>query len=92
MHADSVPERQLNCRAWLGRGVLLGRAHEVATARGTLKEDPMSIVTILLIVITAILVGVLPVWPHAKTWGYGPSTAAGAILAIVTVLIVLGRP
>ena len=52
----------------------------------------MSIVTILLIVIAAILVGVLPVWPHARTWGYGPSSAAGAVLAIMALLIVLGRP
>jgi hypothetical protein len=33
----------------------------------------MSIGTILLIVLILILVGVLPTWPHARSWGYGPS-------------------
>ena len=32
----------------------------------------MSIGTILLIVLILILVGVLPTWPHARSWGYGP--------------------
>jgi hypothetical protein len=29
----------------------------------------MSIGTILLIVLVLILLGVLPVWPHARSWG-----------------------
>jgi Protein of unknown function (DUF3309) len=33
----------------------------------------MSIGTILLIVLILILLGVLPTWPHARSWGYGPS-------------------
>jgi hypothetical protein len=33
----------------------------------------MSLGTILLIVLILMLVGVLPTWPHARTWGYGPS-------------------
>ena len=33
----------------------------------------MSLGTILLIVVILMLVGVLPVWPHASSWGYGPS-------------------
>ena len=51
----------------------------------------MSIVTIILIILVVMPLGVLPVWPHARTWGYGPSAAAGAIFVIMTVLIVLGR-
>ena len=39
----------------------------------------MSIGTILLVVLILMLVGVLPVWPHASTWGYGPSGAVGVI-------------
>ena len=31
----------------------------------------MSLGTILLIVVILMLVGVLPVWPHASSWGYG---------------------
>jgi len=51
----------------------------------------MSIGTILLIVVILMLVGVLPVWPHASSWGYGPSGIAGVILLVLIVLFVMGR-
>jgi membrane-bound ClpP family serine protease len=55
------------------------------------KEHLMSIGTILLIILVLMLVGVLPVWPHASSWGYGPSGIVGAILIIIVVLLLLGR-
>jgi len=51
----------------------------------------MSVGTILLIVVILMLVGVLPVWPHASSWGYGPSGIAGVILLVLIVLFVMGR-
>ena len=51
----------------------------------------MSIGTILLIVIILMLVGVLPVWPHARSWGYGPSGIVGAIVLILVILLLMGR-
>ena len=51
----------------------------------------MSLGTILLIVLILILVGVLPTWPHARSWGYGPSGIVAVILVIVVVLFLLGR-
>ena len=51
----------------------------------------MSIGTILLIVVVLILVGVLPTWPHARSWGYGPSGILGVILIILIVLLLMGR-
>jgi hypothetical protein len=51
----------------------------------------MSLGTILLIVLILILVGVLPTWPHARSWGYGPSGIAGVVLLIVLVLFLMGR-
>ena len=51
----------------------------------------MSLGTILLIVIVLILVGVLPTWPHSKSWGYRPSGALGLILVIIVVLLLMGR-
>jgi hypothetical protein len=51
----------------------------------------MSLGTILLIVLVLMLVGVLPVWPHASRWGYGPSGVLGAVLLVVLVLLVMGR-
>ena len=47
----------------------------------------MSIGTILLIVLVLILLGVLPVWPHARSWGYGPSGIVGVIVVILIVLV-----
>jgi hypothetical protein len=51
----------------------------------------MSIGTILLIVVVLILIGVLPTWPHARNWGYGPSGILGVILVILIVLFLMGR-
>jgi hypothetical protein len=51
----------------------------------------MSLSTILLIVVILILVGVLPTWPHARSWGYGPSGVVGVILIILIVLLLTGR-
>ena len=46
----------------------------------------MSIGTILLIVLVLILFGVLPVWPRARSWSYGPSGIVGVIVAILMVI------
>ncbi|HWG35186.1 MAG TPA: DUF3309 family protein [Gemmatimonadaceae bacterium] len=51
----------------------------------------MSIGTILLIVLILILIGVLPTWPHARSWGYGPSGIAGIVVLVLIVLLVTGR-
>jgi hypothetical protein len=51
----------------------------------------MSIGTILLIVVILLLIGVLPTWPHAKSWGYGPSGAVGLVVVILLVLVLMGR-
>jgi hypothetical protein len=51
----------------------------------------MSIGTILLIVLVLMLLGVIPVWPHSRAWGYGPSGGLGLILIILLVLVLTGR-
>jgi hypothetical protein len=51
----------------------------------------MSLGTILLIVLILMLVGVLPAWPHARSWGYAPSGIVGVIVVIVLVLFLMGR-
>lgn len=51
----------------------------------------MNLGTILLIVLVLILIGVIPVWPHARSWGYAPSGIVGVILLIVLVLFLMGR-
>jgi hypothetical protein len=47
--------------------------------------------TILLIILSLILIGALPTWPHSSGWGYYPSGGVGLILIIVVVLLLLGR-
>lgn len=51
----------------------------------------MTLGTILLIVLVLLLLGVIPSWPHSRSWGYGPSGGLGVVLLIVVVLLVLGR-
>ena len=51
----------------------------------------MSIGTILLIVFVLLLVGVLPTWPHSKSWGYYPSGGLGLVLLVLIVLLLMGR-
>jgi hypothetical protein len=51
----------------------------------------MSLGSILLIVLILILIGVIPAWPHARSWGYAPSGIVGVILVIVIVMFLLGR-
>jgi len=51
----------------------------------------MSLGTILLIILILMLVGVLPTWPHARSWGYAPSGIVGLILIVVIVLFLMGR-
>ena len=36
------------------------------------------------------VLGVLPTWPHSRSWGYAPSSGLGLILIIVLVLFLLG--
>lgn len=47
--------------------------------------------TILVIFLIIVLIGVLPTWPHSRSWGYYPSGGLGLILIIVVVLLLLGR-
>jgi len=46
---------------------------------------------ILLIIVVLALVGVLPTWPHSRSWGYGPPGIVGVILVVVLVLFLMGR-
>jgi len=47
--------------------------------------------TILMVVLILMLLGALPRWPHSRTWGYYPSGGVGLVLAILIVLVLLGR-
>lgn len=47
--------------------------------------------TILLIILILLLLGAIPAWPHSRNWGYYPSGGIGLVLAILIILILMGR-
>ena len=51
----------------------------------------MSLGMILLIVLILILIGVIPAWPHSRSWGYFPSGGLGLLLLIILILVLMGR-
>jgi hypothetical protein len=51
----------------------------------------MSIGLLLLIILILALIGVLPTWPHSRSWGYGPTGGLGLVVVILIVLLLLGR-
>ena len=51
----------------------------------------MSLSTILLIILILALVGIIPIWPHSRSWGYAPGGVVGIIVLILLVLLLLGR-
>jgi len=51
----------------------------------------MSIGTILVIILILALVGIIPIWPHSRSWGYGPTGGVGLIVLILVILLLLGR-
>lgn len=48
-------------------------------------------VTILIVLAVLMLLGVIPAWPHSRSWGYGPSGGLGLVLLILVILVLSGR-
>jgi hypothetical protein len=46
--------------------------------------------TILIVILVLVLLGVLPRWPHSRSWGYYPTGGVGLILVVVVILLLLG--
>ncbi len=51
----------------------------------------MSLGTIVLIVLILVLVGIIPVWPHSRAWGYAPGSGLGLLVVILLILLLLGK-
>lgn len=47
--------------------------------------------TVLVVFLVLMLVGALPTWPHSRKWGYGPTGGLGLVLAVLVVLLLLGK-
>ena len=44
-----------------------------------------------MVLLILMLIGALPTWPHSRNWGYGPTGGLGLVLAILVVLLLMGR-
>jgi len=44
---------------------------------------------ILIVVLVLLLLGVVPAWPHSRSWGYGPSGIVSLLLVVLLVLLLL---
>ncbi len=51
----------------------------------------MSTETFLLLVVIALIVLVLPSWPHSKSWGYAPTGVLTVLLALFLVWAIAGN-
>ena len=51
----------------------------------------MSLGMVLLIVLILALLGVIPSWPHSRSWGYAPSGVLGLLLLVVLIMLVTGN-
>ena len=56
-----------------------------------IKENAMSLGTILLIVLVLLLIGAIPAWPYSRSWGYGPTGGLGVVVVVLLVLLLMGR-
>lgn len=64
---------------------------ELSPLTHAFEDKSMSLGTILLIVLILMLIGVIPTWPHSKSWGYGPSGGLGLVVVVILVLLLMGR-
>ena len=46
---------------------------------------------VLLVVLILLLLGLLPAWPYAMNWGYGPSGVITVLLIVFLVLLLAGK-
>jgi len=47
--------------------------------------------TIIIVLLVLMLLGALPTWPHSRSWGYYPSGGIGLLLALLLILLLMGR-
>ena len=47
--------------------------------------------TILIVVLVLMLLGVIPTWPHSRSWGYAPSGVLGLLVVVLLIMMLTGR-
>jgi Protein of unknown function (DUF3309) len=56
-----------------------------------LKGEKTMLGTILIVFLILALIGAVPRWSHSRDWGYFPTGGVGLVLAVIVVLVLLGR-
>jgi hypothetical protein len=56
-----------------------------------MEGDLAMLGTILLVILILMLLGALPLWPHSRSWGYGPTGGLGLVVVILLILVILGH-
>jgi len=51
----------------------------------------MSLGTILIVILILALVGIIPIWPHSRSWGYAPGGGVALVVIVLVILILTGR-
>jgi hypothetical protein len=51
----------------------------------------MQIPPLVLVLLIVLLIAALPTWPYSSTWGYYPSGGLGLVLAVVLIVLLMGR-
>jgi hypothetical protein len=51
----------------------------------------VTLTQILIAVLVVVLLGVLPGWTHARTWGYRPAGVVGVVIVVLVLLLLTGR-
>ena len=55
------------------------------------RSSEMTLGMVLLIVLVLAVLGVIPTWPHSRSWGYAPSGVVGLLAVVLVVMLVTGN-
>lgn len=51
----------------------------------------MSLGAMVVVFLILVLMGIIPIWPHSRSWGYAPSGGVGLVVVVFVVLLVLAK-
>lgn len=51
----------------------------------------MGLGTIIVIILILLLIGIMPAWPHARSFGYAPASIVGLALVVVIFFVLTGQ-
>jgi len=46
---------------------------------------------VLIVILVVLVIGLLPTWPYASSFGYYPSGGLGLVLLIIIILLLMGK-